>query len=118
MPTGIWQKIENILADVFQITVEVAAVAAPIVNVTAPGIATLYNLSVTAAMQAEQAATAAAATQTTEAAKLAAIVSAVTPFLNQAATAAGVSAPTLAQIQAYAQAVLNSLAVLSSMQST
>jgi hypothetical protein len=108
-----WSKIESALATVFNIALDIATIAEPVINVTNPGIASLYNLSVNAAMQAEQAGQAAASTQTTNAAKLAAIVQAVTPYLNQAAAAAGLSAPTQEKIEAYAQTVLDGLEIVS-----
>lgn len=108
-----WGKVEAILADVLKFGTELAAIAAPVVDVTNPGISGLYNLSVNAAMQAEEAGCQAASTQTTNAAKLAAITAAVTPYLLAAARQAGVNAPTTAKIAAYAQSVLNGLEILS-----
>ena len=108
-----WSKIESVLADIFKVGTEIAAIAAPIVDVVNPGIGAVYNLSVNAAMKAEAAADEAAAKETTTAAKLAAITEAVTPYLNQAAVQAGVSAPTSAMIAAYSQSVLDGLEILS-----
>ena len=99
-----------------QIGTEVAAVAEPIVDVANPGIGALYNLSVNAATQAEEAADEAAAKETTDAAKLVAITAAVQPYLIAAAQQAGVSSPTTAQINAYAQSVLDGLEILSASQ--
>lgn len=111
-----WKKIESVLADIFKVGTEIAAVAEPIVDVAAPGIGALYNLSVNAAMQAEEAADEAAAKETTNAAKLVAITAAVQPYLIAAAQQAGVSSPTTAQINAYAQSVLDGLEILSASQ--
>jgi hypothetical protein len=108
-----WSKIEHVLADIFKVGTEIAAVAAPVVDVVNPGIGAVYNLSVNAALEAESAADAAAAKETTTAAKLTAITEAVTPYLNQAAVQAGVSAPTTAMIAAYSQSVLDGLEILS-----
>ena len=108
-----WGKIESILADIFKIGTAAAAIAEPIVVATNPGIAAVYNLSVNAAMQAEAAADEAAAQETTNAAKLLAITAAVQPYLIAAAQQAGVSSPTTAQINAYAQSVLDGLEILS-----
>src|SRR5208282_1221981 len=108
-----WSKIESIFADIFKIGTEIAAVAAPIVDIAAPGIGAVYNLSVNAAMQAEEAADEAASKETTNAAKLVAITAAVQPYLIAAAQQAGVSSPTTAQINAYAQSVLDGLEILS-----
>jgi Na+-transporting methylmalonyl-CoA/oxaloacetate decarboxylase gamma subunit len=111
-----WGKIESVLADIFKIGTEVAAVAQPIVDVANPGIGAVYNLSVNAAMQAEEAADEAAAKETTDTAKLIAITAAVQPYLIAAAQQAGVSSPTTAQINAYAQSVLDGLEILSASQ--
>jgi Na+-transporting methylmalonyl-CoA/oxaloacetate decarboxylase gamma subunit len=111
-----WRKIESVLADIFKIGTEAAAVAEPIVDVANPGIGAVYNLSVNAAMQAEEAADEAAAKETTDAAKLVAITAAVQPYLIAAAQQAGVSSPTTAQINAYAQSVLDGLEILSATQ--
>ena len=108
-----WGKIESVLADIFKIGTKAAAVAEPIVDSTNPGIGAVYNLAVTAAMQAEEAADEAAAKETTDAAKLVAITAAVQPYLIAAAQQAGVSSPTTAQINAYAQSVLDGLEILS-----
>ena len=111
-----WGKIESVFADIFKIGTEAAAVAEPIVDVANPGIGALYNLSVNASMQAEEAADEAAAKETTDAAKLVAITAAVQPYLIAAAQQAGVSSPTTAQINAYAQSVLDGLEILSASQ--
>ena len=111
-----WGKIESVFADIFQIGTGVAAVAEPIVDVANPGICAVYNLSVNAATQAEEAADEAAAKETTDAAKLVAITAAVQPYLIAAAQQAGVSSPTTAQINAYAQSVLDGLEILSASQ--
>ena len=111
-----WRKIESVLADIFKIGTEAAAVAEPIVDVANPGIGAVYNLSVNAAMQAEEAADEAAAKETTDTAKLIAITAAVQPYLIAAAQQAGVSSPTTAQINAYAQSVLDGLEILSASQ--
>jgi hypothetical protein len=108
-----WGKIESVLADIFKFGTEAAAVAEPIVNATNPGISGVYDLSVNAAIQAEEAAEEAAVKETTNAAKLAAITAAVQPYLIAAAQQAGVSSPTTAQINAYAQSVLDGLEILS-----
>lgn len=108
-----WSKLESILARILRVTTEVAAIAEPIVVVFNPGIAAIYNLSVNAALQAENAAEEAASKETTHTAKLAAVCEAVTPYLAQAAEQARVSAPTQATITAYAQSVLAGLEALS-----
>jgi len=108
-----WGKIESVLADIFKIGTEVAAVAEPILDVANPGIGAVYNLSVNAAMQAEEAADEAASKETTDASKVAAIAEAVTPVLAQATTAAGVSPHTADQIASYSKSVVTGLRILS-----
>lgn len=108
-----WGKIDTVLADIFKVGVTAAEVAEPIVAATNTGISGVYSLSVNAAMQAEEAAEEAASTQTTDAAKVAAIAAAVTPVLAQATTAAGVNPHTADQINAYGQSVVNGLTILS-----
>jgi Na+-transporting methylmalonyl-CoA/oxaloacetate decarboxylase gamma subunit len=108
-----WKKIESVLADIFKVSTGIADGAEQIVDIVNPGIGAVYNLSVNAAIQAEEAADEAAAKETTNAAKLVAITEAVAPYLVQAAAQAGVAPPTQAHIAAYAQSVLNGLEVLS-----
>ena len=111
-----WVKIDSVFANILKIGTEIAAVASPIVNVVNPGIGAIFNLSVNAAIQAEEAADEAAAKETTNAAKLAAIIAAVQPYLITAAHQAGMSAPTTTQINAYAQSILDGLEILSASQ--
>ena len=113
MANNFGQKFENVLANILKVTTEVAAIAAPVIDTVFPGIAGLYNMSVTAALEAEQAAQTASAGAATQADKLAAIVAAVTPYLMQAAAQAGLTPPTQAQILAYAESVLAGLEALS-----
>jgi hypothetical protein len=108
-----WGKIESVLADIFKFGTAAAAVAEPIVNATNPGISGVYDISVNAAMTAEEAAEEAATKETTDAAKVAAIADAVTPVLAQATTAAGVSPHTADQIAAYSKSVVTGLHILS-----
>jgi hypothetical protein len=72
------QDIGNVLGKVFNVSLAVAAVAEPVVAVGFPGMATIYNLTLTAAAQAEQAAVAAGATQSTTLLKTIAATQAVT----------------------------------------
>lgn len=108
-----WSKIESVLADIFKVGTKIAAVAEPIVVASNPGIGAVYTLSVNTALQIEKDAEAAASQESTHAAKLAAIATAVTPHLTQSAAQAGVSAPTEEKIGAYAQTVVDGLNVLS-----
>src|ERR1017187_2049468 len=107
-----WGKIEAVLASIFKIGTVAAVVAEPIIDVANPGIGDVYNLSVNAAMQAENDAEEAASKETTNTAKLVAITAAVQPVLIQAAQAAGVPSPTTTHINTYAQSVLDGLEIL------
>ena len=112
MTTSIWSKIETELAKIFNVSVEVAEVAQPVVDLTAPGISGLYNLAVSAAQQADTDAHAAAATAATTAQKTAAVAAAVAPVLATATAAAGVGAHTQTQINTYASTVVAGLEAL------
>ncbi len=100
------QDIGNVLEKVFNVTLAAAAVAEPVVAVGFPGMATIYNLTLTAAAQAEQAAVAAGATQSTTLLKTVAATQAVTPYALAYAQQAGLPAPTVGAVSAYAQAVI------------
>jgi hypothetical protein len=90
---------------------KVAEVAEPIVDIMFPGIAALYNTTVTAASNAEIAAIAAGAQNGTGAQKLAMVVAAITPAFTQYATANNIPVNTTA-ITAYANAVVATLNAL------
>jgi hypothetical protein len=87
----------------------VAKAAEPIVDVAFPGIASLYNTTVTEVGNAETAAIAAGAQSGSGAQKLAAVVAAVTPYFTQYASQNGLPAPTSAVITNYVNAVVASL---------
>jgi hypothetical protein len=107
------QDIGNVLGKVFNVSLAVAAVAEPVVAVGFPGMATIYNLTLTAAAQAEQAAVAAGATQSTTLLKTIAATQAVTPYALAYAQQAGLPAPSVAIVTAYAQAVILSAELFS-----
>jgi len=107
-----WQKIETVLADIFKVGTAVATIAEPVVVATNPGIGNLYAISVNAASQAEQQGESAATTQSSDAGKIAAIATAVTPILAQATQQAGLSSHTQDQINAYALSVVSGLNAL------
>ncbi len=102
------QDVGKVLGKVFNVTLVAAAVAEPVVTVAFPGMATIYNLTLTAAAQAEQAAVAAGATQSTTLLKTIAATQAVTPYALAYAQQAGLPAPSVATVSAYAQAVIQS----------
>lgn len=90
-------------------TVKVAEFAEPFVDVIFPGIAPLYNTTVTAVAHAETAAIAAGAQNGTGAQKLAFVVSSIEGDFNAYAAANGLPAPTAAVIETYVNAVVASL---------
>lgn len=87
---------------------KVAQVAEPIVDVAFPGIASLYNLTVTAAINAENAAIAAGAQSGSGAQKLALVVASIESDYADYAKSAGISA-TPADVTAWANAVVATL---------
>jgi len=102
----ILDDIGNTLKKAFTVGVEVAKAAEPFVDVAFPGIAALYNTTVTAVGNAENAAIAAGAQTGTGAQKLAAVVAAITPAFAAYAVSQGLPAPTVATITNYANAVV------------
>jgi hypothetical protein len=88
---------------------KIAAAVEPIVDIAFPGIASLYNSTVTEVGNAETAAIAAGAQSGSGAQKLAAVVAAITPTFTQYASANGLPAPTSAVITNYVNAVVASL---------
>lgn len=105
----ILSDIGNGLKKFFSAADKVAAVVEPIVDVAFPGIASLYNSTVTEVGNAETAAIAAGAQSGSGAQKLAAVVAAITPTFAQYAQANGLPAPTSAVIANYVNAVVASL---------
>lgn len=110
--TSILSDIGNVLKKVFSVATTVATAAEPFVDLATagmPGVPALYNTTVSAAIAAEAAATAAGAQNGTGAQKLALVVASVTSSFNAYATANGLTTPTQATIEAYVNAVVASL---------
>lgn len=107
------QTIQNI-GKIFQKVVidadGVAVVAEPFVDIAFPVIAPIYNAAANGAAAAEAAAKKATVATNTETQNLVAIAAAIEPILNQYASQAGLSAPTLATLMQYAQALQTSIA--------
>lgn len=94
------------LKKAFTIGTEVAKASEPFVDIAFPGVATLYNSTLTAVGNAETAAITAGAQNGTGAQKLAAVVTAITPIYTAYATSQGLPVPTLATITNYVSAVV------------
>jgi len=108
----ILQNIGKDFAKVFDIAVEAAQVAEPIVDLVLPGWAALFNGVVAEAAQVEALATAANKQSGTGAQKLALVVAAVTPSVLAYAEANKLPKPTAEQIQAYVNAAVAALNAL------
>lgn len=106
--TSILSGIGKALAKVFGVGIKVAEVAEPIIDIAFPGIAALYNLTVTAAANAETNAIAAGSQSGTGAQKLAIVIAAITNDFEAYATAAGIPY-TQATITAWVNAVIATL---------
>lgn len=106
--TSILSDIGNALKKVFGVAVKVAAVAEPIVDIAFPGIANLYNLTVSAAANAETNAIAAGAQSGTGAQKLATVIASITADFEAYATTAGIPF-TQATIETWVNAVVATL---------
>lgn len=105
----ILSDIGNGLKKFFSLADGIAKDIEPIVDVAFPGIANLYNTTVTEVGNAETAAIAAGAQSGTGGQKLAAVVTAITPYFIQYASQNGLPAPTSAVITNYVNAVVASL---------
>ena len=106
--TSILSGIGKALSKVFGIGIKVAQVAEPIIDIAFPGIAALYNLTVTAAANAETNAIAAGQQSGTGAQKLAVVIAAITNDFEAYASAAGIPY-TQATITAWVNAVIATL---------
>lgn len=102
----ILDDIGNGLKKVFTVGVDVAKADEPFVDIAFPGIAPLYNMTLTAVGNAENAAIAAGSQNGTGAQKLAAVVAAITPVFESYASSQGLPAPTVATITNYVNAVV------------
>lgn len=113
---GIMASFKSILSDIgnglkkfFSISESIVKDAEPIIDIAFPGIAGLYNATVTEVGNAETAAIAAGAQNGTGAQKLAAVIAAITPAFNAYAQQNGLQTPTQAVIENYVNAVVASL---------
>jgi hypothetical protein len=106
---SILTDIGNGLKKFFSEADKIAAAVEPIVDVAFPGIASLYNATVTEVGNAETAAIAASAQTGSGAQKLAAVIAAITPTFTEYAQTNGLPAPTNAVITNYVNAVVASL---------
>lgn len=105
---SILSDIGNVLKKVFTAATTIAKDAEPIVAIALPGISALYNLTVGAVIDAENAAIAAGSQTGTGAQKLALVVNAIEASYQSFATANGITySPT--QLEAWINAVVASL---------
>ena len=104
--TSVLGKVGTIFKDFFTIALPVAKAAEPYIDVAFPGMATLYNLTVTLVTNAEGAAAAAGAQSGSGAQKLALVLASLQPYVVQQQQALGISNPTIAQTTAYINAVV------------
>lgn len=100
-----------------KLAVPVAKAIEPGIAIAFPAIAPLYNITVSLVSMAEGAAEAAGATGSGTQ-KMALVVAAIAPYATQEAQALGISTPTQAQIEAYAQSVVDGLKALGSLTGT
>jgi len=107
--TSILQDIGKGFKKIFSVVVDAAVVAEPIVDTLFPGLASLYNTTVLAVANAENAAISAGAQNGTGVQKLALVVASIESSFNAYAKANGLAAPTTATIEAYVNAVVASL---------
>jgi hypothetical protein len=105
------QHVGGFFKTIFADGVRVAAAVEPVVDVTFPGIAVLYNATVQAVATAETAASAAGAQTGSGAQKLAAVTAAIEPIAVAYLKEQGINANT-AQIQAWTNAVVSTLNAL------
>lgn len=91
----------------------IAQSAEPFVAIAAPAIAPLYNLTVTLIKNVEAVKIASGTTNGTAA--MALVVQDLEPIAVTYLQSLGISAPTTAQVQAYAQAIYESLVALSAL---
>jgi hypothetical protein len=97
------------LAKFFDVATTVAADAEPFVDIIFPGVAPLYNSTVSAVVAAEAAATAAGKQNGTGPQKLAMVVAAIEGQFNAYAKANNLTTPTVTTVETYVNAVVASL---------
>jgi hypothetical protein len=108
--TSILKDVGNGLKKFFTVVIGVAEVAEPFVDVVFPGIAPLYNLTLSAVASAEAASIAASAQSTSSTQKLALVVSSIESSFNAYLLSIGVKTPaTVQQIESYVNGVVASL---------
>ena len=107
---SILSDIGNGLKKFFGVAVTVAQDAEPIIDIAFPGIASLYNLTVSEVAKAEAAAVAAGQQNGTGAQKLALVIQAITPVFQQYAAQSGIpSAQQTTTITTWVNAVVATL---------
>lgn len=106
------KKVGVDLEKVAGVGAEAAEVAEPVVDVLFPEVATLFNSAVNEALKLLTAAQTAAAAGSGTTAQLANVAAAVEPALITYLQGQGLPAPTAAQVNAYTQSLLQSLATL------
>lgn len=112
----ILSDIGNGLKKIFGIGVAASVAAEPIVDILFPGIAPLYNGTVSAVAAAESAAIAAGNQSGSGPQKLAAVVTAITPIFVQYAQSNGLATPSQAVIENYVNAVVATLNAIPAVQ--
>jgi hypothetical protein len=106
---SILDDVGSALKKVFTVGETVAKDVEPIVDIAFPGIATLYNVTVTAVANAEAAAIAAGAQSGTGPQKLAMVVAAIEASVNAYVTANNLTIPDQTQIEAWINFVVGGL---------
>lgn len=107
--SSIWAHVEGFFAKALPTATQVAADAEPIVDLAIPGIATLYNAGVTAAIKAEAAAERAGSTGDSTISQQAAVTAAALPYLTAYAEQLGAPAPAINDVNKWAATLLQSL---------
>lgn len=107
---SILSDIGNGLKKFFTAVVDVATVAEPFVDTVFPGVATLFNTTLSAVASAEAASIAAGTQSTSGSQKLALVVASIESSFNAYLLSIGVKTPaTVSQIEAYVNGVVASL---------
>lgn len=111
------QKIGHDFLKVLGYVEEGAEIAEPVIDLAVPGIALVYNATVSFLQTAMAAATANSATTLTPA-QIAAIATTMEPYVIPYLTTLGVTNPTSAQVQAYLNSVIQGLEIWETLQTT
>lgn len=109
------QKIGHDFLKVLGIVEEGAEIAEPIIDLAVPGIALIYNATLSFLQTAMAAATANSATTLTPG-QIAAIATTMEPYVVPYLTSLGISNPTSAQVQAYLTSVIQGLEIWETLQ--